>query len=47
MDSEPIVESPDFPNSETFPVKNTHRGEESSPKFILKNLSPDCKTIVM
>jgi len=47
MEKELVIESPDFPNGGTFPVKNTHRGEESSPEFILKNLSPDCKTLAI
>jgi Raf kinase inhibitor-like YbhB/YbcL family protein len=39
------VECNDLRNGEAFPVKYTHRGEEISPEFVLKNLSPKGKTI--
>lgn len=42
-----IVEIADLKNSGIFPVKYTHRGEEISPEIVIKNLSPDGKTIVI
>ncbi len=30
-----------------FPVENTGRGEDISPEFIIRNLSPDAKTIMI
>ena len=50
MDSnipELIVECNQLKNGGTFPLKNTHRGEEISPEFILKNLTPNGKTIAI
>ena len=45
--SELIVGSNYLQNGGTFPQKYTHRGEEISPEFILKNLSPKGKTITI
>ena len=42
-----IVECKDLKNGATFPIKYTHRGEEVSPEFILKNLSMNGKTITI
>jgi len=42
-----IIECNGLKNGGTFPLKNTHRGEEISPEFILKNLTPNGKTIAI
>ena len=34
-------------NGETFPVENTGRGQDRSPEFIIKNLSPRAKTLAI
>ena len=34
-------------NGETFPVENTGRGQNRSPEFIIKNLSPRAKTLAI
>ena len=34
-------------NGETFPVENTGRGQDRSPEFIIKNLSPHAKTLAI
>ena len=34
-------------NEETFPVENTGRGENLSPEFVMKNLSPNAKTLII
>ncbi len=46
-DFELIVECNALKNGETFRSKYTHRGEEISPEFVLKNLSPQGKTIAI
>ncbi len=43
--SELIIECKDLQNGGIFPQKYTHRGEEISPEFILKNVSSKGKTI--
>lgn len=40
-----LVECNGIKNGEIIPKKYTHRGEEISPEFILKNLSPMGKSI--
>jgi Raf kinase inhibitor-like YbhB/YbcL family protein len=42
-----LVECNDLRSSEIFPEKYTHRGEEISPEFIIRNLSPNGKTITI
>jgi Raf kinase inhibitor-like YbhB/YbcL family protein len=42
-----IVRCRDLRNGDTFPIKYTHRGDEISPEFILKNLSQSGKTIAI
>ena len=42
-----IIECNGFTNGETFPVDYTHRGKETSPEFLLKNLSENGKTITI
>jgi phosphatidylethanolamine-binding protein (PEBP) family uncharacterized protein len=42
-----IIDCDAFQNGGNFPLKYTHRGEEVSPKFFLKNLSSQGKTIAI
>jgi len=42
-----IIECDGFTNGDTFPIKYTHRGEEQSPEFHLKNLSVNAKSITI
>jgi Raf kinase inhibitor-like YbhB/YbcL family protein len=42
-----IVESKDFTNEDTIHIKHTHKGDEISPEFFLKNLSPIGKSIAI
>ena len=41
------IECNGLKNGETFPLRYTHRGEEISPEFILKNLTTEGKTITI
>jgi Raf kinase inhibitor-like YbhB/YbcL family protein len=47
LDPTLIIECDDFQNGGNFPLKYTHRGEEVSPKFFLKDVSPLGKTIAI
>ena len=42
-----VFECRNMRNGEKFPVENTGRGEDRSPEFIIKNLSPYAKTIAI
>ena len=42
-----IFECSNMKNGETFPVENTGRGQDRSPEFIIKNLSPHAKTLAI
>ena len=42
-----IFECNNMKNGETFPVENTGRGQDRSPEFIIKNLSPHAKTLAI
>lgn len=42
-----IFECNNMKNGETFPVENTGRGQDCSPEFIIKNLSPHAKTLAI
>ena len=42
-----IFECGSMKNEETFPVENTGRGENLSPEFVMKNLSPNAKTLII
>ena len=42
-----IFECSNMKNGETFPVENTGRGQDRSPEFIIKNLSPPAKTLAI
>ena len=42
-----IFECSNMKNEETFPVENTGRGQDRSPEFIMKNLSPHAKTLAI
>lgn len=34
-------------NGDKFPIANTGRGQDISPEFLIKNLSPDAKTLAI
>lgn len=34
-------------DNDKFPIENTGRGEDFSPEFIIKNLSPNAKTLII
>lgn len=34
-------------NGDKFPIENTGRGQNISPEFMIKNLSPDAKTLII
>ncbi len=38
---------PNIKNGGKFPIENTKRGQDLSPKFILTNLSPEVKTLAI
>lgn len=42
-----IFECSGMKNGEKFPVENTGRGQDISPGFIIKNLSPHAKTLAV
>ena len=34
-------------NGDRFPIENTGRGENLSPEFVIKNLAPNAKTLII
>ncbi|MCI8993493.1 MAG: YbhB/YbcL family Raf kinase inhibitor-like protein [Eubacterium sp.] len=42
-----LFECKDMINGEKFPVKNTGRGQDLSPEFLINNLSPSAKTLAI
>lgn len=42
-----LFECAGMKNGDRFPIENTGRGQDLSPEFILKNLSPSAKTLAI